>query len=333
VKKTGFWGLVAGRKFPGGITASPAGSGHDRRRNLSSSFDVFDSEVSDAWAEGTDDAVLVLRSAHASTGQSERPVSMMSLDRLHMLHDLPPESQVRAQPVSEQSHAHELSQTRSQPSSPRQRHGINLFKSFASSSSSSSSSSQQQQLTVPHQQLSVPQATQGAPPMASSPAVGTPSSMATMTAPASSAAVGVAATATTSTAAAANTARLDKFEALLQSPQLDLPALRELSWSGIPPSIRGTTWQVCLFVEFFGGFFFGVVFSLQLVSSYCSCYLAICRPTPSGGLRRSTASAASTLVLWSSISPSGTTDPTRPHSTRSAIGCATIAPPYLPKLN
>jgi hypothetical protein len=38
--------------------------------------------------------------------------------------------------------------------------------------------------------------------------------------------------------------RLEKFEKLLTSPSLNLAALRELSWSGVPPSVRPTVWRL-----------------------------------------------------------------------------------------
>eukprot|EP00039_Didymoeca_costata_P012959 m.189753 g.189753 ORF g.189753 m.189753 type:complete len:487 (-) comp15633_c0_seq2:2004-3464(-) len=38
--------------------------------------------------------------------------------------------------------------------------------------------------------------------------------------------------------------RLEKFQELLKLPNLDLDALRELSWSGIPKAVRPTTWML-----------------------------------------------------------------------------------------
>lgn len=39
-------------------------------------------------------------------------------------------------------------------------------------------------------------------------------------------------------------AKMEKFCALLQGPETDLNELRQISWSGIPPSIRGTAWRL-----------------------------------------------------------------------------------------
>lgn len=44
--------------------------------------------------------------------------------------------------------------------------------------------------------------------------------------------------------ATAEAARVAKFKALLDQPRLDLDALRELSWSGIPASMRPDTWRL-----------------------------------------------------------------------------------------
>lgn len=40
------------------------------------------------------------------------------------------------------------------------------------------------------------------------------------------------------------TTRLQKFGKLMAGPNTDLDELRKLSWSGIPPSVRATTWQL-----------------------------------------------------------------------------------------
>lgn len=40
--------------------------------------------------------------------------------------------------------------------------------------------------------------------------------------------------------------RLSKFAGILGEPIVDIGALRELSWSGIPPSIRPTCWRLLL---------------------------------------------------------------------------------------
>lgn len=40
------------------------------------------------------------------------------------------------------------------------------------------------------------------------------------------------------------TTRLQKFGKLLAGPNTDLDELRKLSWSGVPPSVRATTWQL-----------------------------------------------------------------------------------------
>lgn len=40
--------------------------------------------------------------------------------------------------------------------------------------------------------------------------------------------------------------RLSKFAAILSEPIVDLLALKELAWSGIPPSVRPTCWRLLL---------------------------------------------------------------------------------------
>ncbi|CAI8031626.1 TBC1 domain family member 22A [Geodia barretti] len=40
------------------------------------------------------------------------------------------------------------------------------------------------------------------------------------------------------------TMRLQKFGKLLAGPNTDLDEVRKLSWSGIPPPVRATTWQL-----------------------------------------------------------------------------------------
>ena len=40
--------------------------------------------------------------------------------------------------------------------------------------------------------------------------------------------------------------RLERFGKLLAGPNTDLHQLKTLSWSGIPPAVRGTTWQLLL---------------------------------------------------------------------------------------
>lgn len=40
--------------------------------------------------------------------------------------------------------------------------------------------------------------------------------------------------------------RLAKFAALLDAPRVDVDALRELAWSGVPPRWRGTVWRLLL---------------------------------------------------------------------------------------
>ncbi|XP_070573180.1 TBC1 domain family member 22B-like isoform X2 [Ptychodera flava] len=41
-------------------------------------------------------------------------------------------------------------------------------------------------------------------------------------------------------------AKLQKFGQLLSGPMTDLEELRKISWSGIPPSVRSTTWKILL---------------------------------------------------------------------------------------
>jgi hypothetical protein len=40
--------------------------------------------------------------------------------------------------------------------------------------------------------------------------------------------------------------RLEKFGKLLAGPSTDIGQLKKLSWSGIPPAVRATTWQILL---------------------------------------------------------------------------------------
>lgn len=40
--------------------------------------------------------------------------------------------------------------------------------------------------------------------------------------------------------------RLAKFAALLDAPRVDVDALRELAWSGVPPQLRGVVWRLLL---------------------------------------------------------------------------------------
>ena len=40
--------------------------------------------------------------------------------------------------------------------------------------------------------------------------------------------------------------RLEKFGKLLAGPNTDMQQLKKLSWSGIPPAVRATTWQILL---------------------------------------------------------------------------------------
>jgi hypothetical protein len=74
---------------------------------------------------------------------------------------------------------------------------------------------------------------------------GEPSTSAPEAAPAAADAA-PAATALVSSSRASSAIRVAKFRRILSEPVVDLDALRELSWSGVPPELRPLCWRLLL---------------------------------------------------------------------------------------